>query len=631
MYLDAQEKIYNAISKALAPRKHISVSEWADANRILSSKSSPEPGAWNTNRTPFLREPMDCFSTRSTVKEVVLKFCIQIGKSEVIANTTGYQMINNPSPIMIAFPAEVSLNKFVNKKLNPLIEECKAVKDILTTTASRESANTKTFKDFQGGQLSLEHAGSPDRLKSESIKIMLVDEMDSFAQNINVDDPVELLLGRLSAFESTYKFLAAGSPDLEDTSRIHALFLDSDQRKFYVACPHCNHEQPLEFEGLHWNKLDSSEVVSMVVYVCRQCEGHIQEHHKTEMLSKGRWVAENPKNKHRRGYELNALYHPIGLGIGWVKLVNMWLKAQGDEAKKKTFTCDRLAHAYVNESMRKVKLEMLSERAETYRLRHAPLGVCHVTASIDVQDNRLEIQLVGWGFRMTAWILDYVVFMGDPNEPEVWENAAEFINTPIEREDGVLLHSQGTGVDTGGHRTEAAYKFVRDKKVKRPIALKGASTKNSQFLSAGKLLDVTIRGTKDRFGITLYMAGTVKIKDEIYAHLSADFKREVEDRKIHFSDELDENYFGGIVSETKDPKTGLYVKKRGAKRNEPLDTLVYNYAVTHHPLLRFHRYSDEKWRSLEGKEKFDSAPISANPIHAPIKKPIIKKQSSYLK
>jgi phage terminase large subunit GpA-like protein len=614
-YLSANEKIYRAIARALEPRRHLSVSEWADENRILSSKSSPEPGKWRTDRTPFLREPMDCFSTRSNVKEVVLKFCIQIGKSEVISNVTGYQMVNNPSPIMIAFPAEVSLTKFLNKKLNPLVEECKAVKDVLTSTASRESSNTKTFKDFLGGQLSLEHAGSPDRLKSESIKIMLVDEMDSFSQNINVDDSVDLLLGRLSAFESTYKILFAGSPDLEETSRIDALFIDSDQRKFYVPCPHCNHEQPLEFEGLHWNKLNPS----VVVYVCRQCEGHIEEHHKTEMLEKGRWVAENPKHKHRRGYELNALYHPIGLGIGWVKLVDMWLKAQGDEAKKKTFTCDRLARAYINESMKKVKLEMLSERAEMYRLRLAPLNVCVITAAMDLQNDRLEIQVVGWGIGLTAWILDYVVFSGDPNDPEVWDNATIFLNTPIEREDGTLLYIQATAIDTGGHRTQAAYQYVRRKRIKRPMAIKGASTKNAEWLSKGKLLDVTIRGTSDRFGITLYSVGTVKIKDELFSRISKDSERDTDDRKIHFSDELDEDYFGGIVSETKDPKTGLYVKKRGAKRNEPLDTLVYNYAATHHPELRLHRYSEEKWKSLAGKTK--TAPIGATEIQAPERKP----------
>ncbi len=194
MYLDAQEKIYNAISRAFAPRVHISVSEWADLHRTISSKTGADEGAWRTDSRPWQREIMDCFSSRSTVKEVALMLPIQTGKSEMLANIMAYLMVETPAPIMICFPSDVSLNKFNNQKAKPIFADCEPVKEILTSTASRDASNTKHYKEFLGGQLELEYAGSPARLKSSAVRFLLVDELDTFADALSgVDDPLDML------------------------------------------------------------------------------------------------------------------------------------------------------------------------------------------------------------------------------------------------------------------------------------------------------------------------------------------------------------------------------------------------------------------------------------------------------
>jgi phage terminase large subunit GpA-like protein len=347
MYLNAHEKIYNALSRSFAPRKHISVSEWADLHRVLSNKTSAKAGAWRTDSNPIQREIMNCFSSRSNVNQVVLMLPIQIGKSEIISNIMAYSMVEAPAPMMLCFPSEVSMTKFNNQKLKPLIEETPLVAEILTTNASRESANTKWFKDFNGGQLYLEHAGSPARLKSTSVKILLVDELDTFAQNLSgADDPVDMLLGRTTSYRSTYKVLFASTPQIKGLSRTEQLYEKSDQRRYYIACPHCNHEQPLIWQNLKWEKGATN-----VRYVCRECEGDIYEHQKTELIARGRWVAENPEGT-LRGYAANCLYYPIGLGIRWADLVVMWLDCQSDPARLKTFINDYLAEAFEDPLMR---------------------------------------------------------------------------------------------------------------------------------------------------------------------------------------------------------------------------------------------------------------------------------------
>ena len=155
----------HALAKGFAPRKPTTVSQWADGHRILSSKGSAEPGRWRTNRNPPLREPMDCLSARSPVRDMVLMFPIQFGKTEVLSNGLGYTMCENPGPIMVCLPSEIAMMKWVAQKLTPMIDECPAVKRTLTSVASRDAANTRTFKDFDGGQLYIEHAGTPGRLK----------------------------------------------------------------------------------------------------------------------------------------------------------------------------------------------------------------------------------------------------------------------------------------------------------------------------------------------------------------------------------------------------------------------------------------------------------------------------------
>lgn len=593
----AAPRIYSAFARAIAPRKPISVSQWADANRILSSKGSAEPGKWRTSRNPPLREPMDCLSTRSTVRDVVLKFPIQFGKTEIAVNLVGYTMDHAPAPLMVCLPGEVSMNKWVAQKLNPMLEETPAAQKALTSIASRDSANTRTFKDFAGGQLYLEHAGSPQRLKSTTVKILIVDELDEFAGALlSGDDPVEMLNGRTSAFPSTYKRLDISTPHIKGLSRIDARYEQSDQRRYYLPCPHCGSEQPLEWSGLHYN-----EEASDCWYVCRDCHEIIREHHKTALIAAGRWVPENPGAK-VRGYTINALYYPMGLGPRWLTLVEMWRAAQNDPAKLKTFINDRLAEAWEDPAMRAVKHNIIADRAEAYPLRTAPLGVLEITAGVDTQDNRLAAHIVGWGIGLAAWTLDYVELDGDPADEAVWTKLTDLLNRPIEHASGGLLRVAAAAIDAGGHRTEAVKHYVRQRFIRRPMCIFGAVPNNAPVLSKGKLEDVKWGGRLDKRGVTIHHVGTVGIKHLLYSRLSSDAEKQAEARLVHFSNDLVREFFTGVVSESYNPAKNRF-EKRGGVRNEPLDTWVYAYAATHHQELRLHRHSRADWAVLEDRLK----------------------------
>lgn len=604
------DRLAAVIARAIKPRKPVQCSEWSDRHMKLSSKGNSKPGDWVTANNPPLREPMDNQSASSPVRETVLMFPIQFGKSAVATNAVGYWMDYDPGPIMYALPGEVSMGKWINQKLTPMIEVCAPVRRVLSSTATRDSRNQRDFKDFEGGQLYVEHAGSPQRLKSTSVQKLVVDELDEVAGSLRTgDDPLKMLDGRTSSFPTTYKRLYISTPTIEGLSRIKRKYLQSDQRRYYVPCPHCDHMQPLEWSGLHWSP-DASDVW----YSCRSCMERIDEHHKTAMIAAGKWVAENPDSE-IRGYTINCLYYQFDLGPRWSALVKEWLEAQGDPAALKTFLNDRLAETWEDPAMRKVKHSIVADRAEPYRLRTAVRDVLAITCGVDTQDNRLAVQIVGWGRKMKSWTLDYVELPGDPAEAEVWDHLVDLLNRPIAREDGAALPVMATAIDAGGHRTEHVKHFVRSRRIRRPMCIFGAVPNNAPVLSRGKFEDVTHRGKTDKKGVFIQHVGTVGIKHHLYSLLSVDADKPAEDRSAHFSDELSPEFFRGLVSEVFNPKKKRFDKQY--TRNEPLDTYVYAYAAAHHAEVRLNRYSKADWDKLEARVAGELQRIGADSRETP--------------
>ena len=595
--LNTSREISAAIARAVAPRKPMTVSEWADRHRVLSSKGSALAGRWVTARNPLLREPMDCFSARSPVREVVCLFPIQFGKSEFEANVLGYTMCENPGPIMVTLPGEVSMDKFINQKLNPLLDETDACREALTSTASRNASNTRGFKDFAGGQLYIEHAGNSKRLKSTSAKLVLADEFDSFAASLTTgDDPDALLDGRTSAFPSTSKRASVGTPEVKGISRLEAKWEQSDQREYHISCPHCSHEHPLRWEAFHWS-VGPDGKVTRAWCTCPECGSDIDEHLKDQLTDRGRWVPAFPGRK-IRGYRASFLHYRFALGPRWADMAQAWLDAQGDIARIKTFINDRRAEAFEDPAMRAVKHNAIQDRAEPYRLRIAQPGVLSITAGVDTQDNRLAVHIIGWGVGMAWWALDYIELPGDPAGEEVWVSLTELLNRPIQRADGgPAMPIEATAIDAGGHRTEAVKAWVRARKVRRPLCIFGAVPNNAPLLSKGKMADVTWAGKLDKRGVMIHHVGTVGAKHWLYGRLSVDAEATPENRVCHLSDEFEPSYFAGLVSETYDPRANRFVKRRGA-RNEPLDTWVYAFAAAHHPELRLHRRTRADWERV---------------------------------
>lgn len=624
----ARAEFLRAVAAAVAPRRRQSVSEWADAHRVISPKQGAEAGPWRTARNPVLREPMDALGGRG---DVVLVFPIQLGKTEALLNALGHTMDRDPCPVMVCLPGEVSLNKWTAQKLQPMIDETPAVRATLSSVASREAANTRTFKDFLGGQLYVEHAGSPSRLKSSTVRKLFVDELDEFAANLaSGDDPVEMLNGRTSAYPGNHLRAYVSTPQLRSTSRIWWLWERSDQRRYHVACPHCGHRQALVWAGLKWASVVHSALPRRAWYVCADCGGEIEEYAKPALLAGGAWVPGNSDSR-VRGYHVNGLYYPLGLGPRWADLVDLWLGAQGDPARLKTFVNDRLAEPWEDKTGANVKHNLVQARAQPFALRTAPHGVLAVTAGVDTQDDRLEAQIIGWGRGRRWWTLDYAVLPGDPALDDVWTALTELLNRPIAHACGALLPVEAVSIDMLGHRTEAVKAYVRSRRVRRPMASFGAKANTAPILGRPRLHDVTWRGRTDPRGVHVYQVGTVDAKHVLFAQLAADHDThqawlqapDTEDKptapelQCNLSADLPDEYFAGLVSEVYNPSAARFEKRRGSVRNEPLDTWVHAYAATHHPELRLHRARAADWDARQARIEQQAARAAGTPAPTP--------------
>lgn len=588
---DARAILFAALGGACKPRQALSVSQWADAHRKLSPKASSRPGDWRTSATPFLREPMDCLSERSPVQRLVIIKCTQMGGTEVGLNWIGYVMDHCPAPMLVVVPTIEVRRRWGLQRLEPMLRETPPLKRIMGALKTRDSSNGQDIKDYPGGMLVLGGANSAASLASMPVRYALCDEVDRFKWELAGEgDPLGLIENRLKAFPRR-KMALISTPTVKGASRIEEEYEKSDRRRYHVPCPHCTEKLVLQWKNLQWNA-----TVTHVVYVCEHCGAEIEEHHKQAMLAAGVWIAENPDSK-TRGYHINALYAPPGLGLTWPELVRDFLDARQDPVKLKRFINTQLGETWEDRS-RDVRPNVLAQRAEPFKLREIPPGCLILTCGVDTQDDRLSVQLLGWGANETNWILDWVELPGNPGREELWLKLTQLLVMPLTNSYGKSMRIEATAIDTGGHFTHEVYAYVRSRAAPRLMAVKGASVPGKPVL-AGRPVpqDINLRGKVIKNGVSLWTVGSDTAKHALYNRLVGDQGADVGGRRIHFSNELPAEFYDQLVSEVFDPERNKWVRRRG-RRNEGLDTWCYGFAAAHHPEIRVHALRPADWSRL---------------------------------
>jgi phage terminase large subunit GpA-like protein len=596
--------IRNAYIAGIRPDSQLTVSEWADAHRRLPKKSSAEPGPWRTDRTPYLREIMDCLSTSSEVEEVVFMKASQVGGSEAILNALGYFIDHAPGPAILVQPTVDLAKRFSRQRLDPLITDTPRLSEKVAEARSRDSGNTMLSKEFPGGQLVVTGANSAVGLRSMPAQYALMDEIDGYPGDVDDEgSPIGLVEARQRTF-ARRKRVKVSTPTIEGRSAIEAAYAASDQRRYYVPCPHCGEMQPLEFARLVWTKLLLPPEAA--VYECRACEGHIQNHQKAQMLAAGEWRAEAPEHgsSRVRGYHLNALYAPVGW-MSWGEIAVMFVQVSKDPEKFRVFVNTVLGECWNASGGEAPAWEGLQRRRESYAIGTVPAGALFLTAGVDVQKDRLVYEVVGWGRGKRSWSIDYGQLPGDTADLDrgPWGQLAALLDRSFPHSaEGVEVPIRMLAIDSG-YNTQTVYSWAKRYPMNRVIAVKGRDD-GGALVGTPQPVEVTERGRKLKRGYRVWPVVGPIAKSELYGFLRLEILPEQGEPAgyCHFP-QYDDEYFRQLTAEQLVPhKTAkgfvrLAWELIPGRQNHVLDCRVYARAAAH--LVGLDRFQESDWSSRE--------------------------------
>lgn len=645
-FYEGADAVENQWRSGLTPESFLAVSEWADRYRMLSSKSAAEPGRWRTSRTPYLQEIMDNLSPHSPVQRIVFMKGAQIGGTECGNNWIGYVIHMAPGPMMAVAPTVELAKRNSKQRIDPQIDETPELRDLVKPARARDSGNTILSKEFRGGILVMTGANSAVGLRSMPARYLFMDEVDGYPGDVEGEgDPILLAERRSATFQKRRKIFLVSTPTTKGISRIQREFEGSDQRYFHVPCPHCEHFQPLRFTQLRWHEGKPQEAQ----YACEECGALIDEHHKTQMLARGRWVATAETDGRTIGYHLSSLYSPVGW-FSWGDAAEMFENAQANPELMKGFVNTVLGEPY-EEEYEAPEWKRLYERREPYPMGVVPNGGLFITAGADVQKDRIECEVVAWGRNKESWSVDYHVLMGDTAMPEVWEKLEALLRRDWQHAGGGTLPIRVLAVDSG-YATQDVYGWVkthpqaswggsgaRASSPRTVVAVKGRDTETALILSVSKA-DV---GSKRR-GLRVWNVSGPVAKMELYRWLKLDRPTKEDEPfppgSCHFP-EYAEEYFKQLTAEKRVIKLHKGFpraswQKDPTRNNEALDCRVY--ARTAASLYGLDRFSERQWQQLEaalGKQRsipyadtFAPSPTQPNEQAAPARSTNISQRTT---
>lgn len=508
---------------------------------------------------------MDCV-TDPDVETVVLMWASQTAKTTIFNAATGYFMHQDPCPIMYVQPTKEMAEAWSKDRLVPLVRDTPVLNALVNVNAKRDGENTILHKTFPGGNLTVSGANSPASLASRPKRVMILDEVDRFPRSAKKEGrPSKLAIKRTATFWNR-KILKSSSPTIKGESEIEEDFDNSDKRFYHVQCPHCGERQKLVWAQVKWPQGEPENAY----YVCGPNGCILTDGDKHFMLLHGEWIAEAPF-KGVAGFHLSSLYSP------WVRfgeLAAKFVEASKDPEKLKVFINTELAETYEeNLDGEGVEPDSLTSRIDDYEI--APMGVLVITMAVDVQDDRLEYEILGWGMDDETWSIKYEVIHGDPGTPEVWQDLDDALETRIKHASGYDLAVSIACIDAGGHHSESVYNYCRKKQAKQRRVYWVRGYSQAWRPVVGKPIKDNRRGKG-------FYVGTDTAKDSIFSRLKIE---EPGAGYCHFPAHYPEEYFAGLTSEKKVKKwskgrtTVTYVKNTASVRNEPLDLRVYNLAA----------------------------------------------------
>jgi len=554
--------------KVFEPPPRMTVSEWADRFRFLSPESSGQPGKYSSDMTPYARAWMDS-ANDPTATGTVLMVASQLGKTEVLNNMVGYFIDVEPAAMLMVQPTIDLGEAWSKERLAPMVRDTPALQGRVADVKSRDSGNTILHKTYPGGNLAIAGANAPSGLASRPRRVVLLDEVDRYPVSAGTEgDPAALAIRRTETFWNPVVIMTS-TPTVKGRSRIETEFEESDKRRLYCPCPACGHKQTLKWAQVRSESADGSDAW----YQCEKCDAQLDDDERRTMVRAGEWIAEHPERT-LRGFHLPGIASMFRHKRGYKSRLHQMVaernaaKAKGKETLR-TWINTFLAETW-EEDGEGVQWEPLMQRREDWG--DFPVDGLILTAGVDIQGDRVEIEVVAWGEGEDSWSIDYIILMGDFNRAETQAELDAILERKWTHPSGAELGISCTFIDSG-HKTKTVYSYTRRRETRRVYACKGMGGPG-----------IPIVGRPTRRGIeraALFTVGTDTAKELIYSRLNA---AEKGSGFMHFPNDRAEDWFRQLCSEVRVTRyrNGIPFAKfenPSKARNEALDLRVYATAA----------------------------------------------------
>ena len=588
---------------ALAPPVPLSLSQWANEYARLSKETSSQTGKFRSVR--YQDGIMDAF-TDPTVSEVVVMKSARVGYTKILDHVIGYYIHHDPSPILVVQPRETDAEDYSKTEIAPMLRDTPELAALVGGGAKARDTNQTILKRsfLNGSNLTLVGANSPGGFRRITCRIILFDEVDGYPVSGAGNEGDQISLGKKRGETFWNSKVGIGStPTVKGESRIEKAFEDSDQRFYYVPCPHCGEFQVLEWGdrtshyGMKWDRDENGESLPATAYYACRHHGCVIKHSDLAlMVERGEWRATKPF-KGIAGFHVWTAYS-LFPKAAWPNLVAEWLLVKDDPVRRQTFINTTLGLPYEDSGDKVLDEKKLLERCEVYAAE-VPDGVVLLTAGIDTQDGRLEVEIVGWGRNEESWSIDYEVIEGDLDTPEPWERLDAYLLQVWRRGDGRGFTIMAGCIDSGGHHTEAVYQFAKARIGRRIWAIKGESARGGK---RSPVWPTKKPSNRSKATYRPVIIGVNAAKDVIRnrLHLDAPAPGESQPGYMHYPHDRDLNYFSQLLAERSVKKmAGGFSYRvwelRAGRANEALDCRVYNYATLmglFHQGLKLNRLAD---------------------------------------
>lgn len=491
--------IHKAV-QVLHPVERVTVSKWAEANRVLPDSNSI-PGPWRNSVTPYLVEIMDAFSDEM-VEEIIFVKPTQVGGTSAMENMLASAIAQDPAPAMCVYPSDDLAERTVESKLDPMIKSCKVL-----AAKYRINDSKKLALKFTDMVVYLTGANSPADLASTNIRYLFMDEVDKFPGASKKEaDPVSLAKERTKTFFNRKIFMAS-TPTLKTGHIWKAKEAADVEKHYFVPCPHCGAFIELKFAQIKWpSKEDvpeNADRAEMATYVCQECGCVITDQDKGKMLAAGRWKPVRQKTQHPKSvaFWMNTLYSPF---TRFSDIAREFMRSKDDPELLHNFANSWLAEPWEDTKL-KTNAEMVMERQTETPEWTLPPWTKLVTGGIDVQENCLYWTIRAWGDYMTSQNISHgqALSMGE---------VERIMNTELTMPNGEKVMVNLALMDSGD-QTEDVYEFCA---LNSDWALpcKGTTT----MLSHYRLSTVNKAGSRAN-GMTLVLVDGGKYKDQIAARM----------------------------------------------------------------------------------------------------------------